>query len=454
MIIFKNQNSLGIFSTLTLVFVFSSCKFQNTPPEPPNVILIMADDIGYECLSINGSTTYKTPVLDSLARTGVNFTRTIAQPLCTPSRVKMMTGKSNFRNYEHFAYLNPNQKTFGNLFKENGYKTAIVGKWQLNGVKQQIEGYEDNTRPNHFGFDEYSLWQLTKTKEAGERFSNPLIEQNGKFLEKDSDSYGPDIVSNYAIGFIKRNKDNPFFIYYPMLLVHSPFVPTPDSEEWDSMETRAKYDDKFFVDMVEYMDKIIGNIVNELKTQGIANNTLLIFVGDNGTNVNIVSNTKEGSVKGAKGNTITHGNHVPMVVSWPAAIEKSKSYNGLINFSDFYATFASILNVENDNSDGRSFEDILKENSPSDRETATIYYDPMVKRPSIFRGVFSQTDQYKLYKSGEFYDMQNDVLEKYPLNDTALNEKQLAIKSMLQKNLDEYPNLPEATPMLKLKNDI
>ena len=140
---------------LVMFFVFSNCESQKKLPKRPNVILIMADDIGFECLSINGSTSYKTPVLDSLARTGVNFTRAISQPLCTPSRVKIMTGKRNYKNYEYFTYLNPNQKTFGNLFKENGYKTAIVGKWQLNGLQQKIDGYEDNTRPHHFGFDEY-----------------------------------------------------------------------------------------------------------------------------------------------------------------------------------------------------------------------------------------------------------------------------------------------------------
>ena len=96
--------------------------------------------------------------------------------------------------------------------------------------------------------------------------------------------YGPDIVSDYAIDFIKKNKDNPFFIYYPMLLVHDPFVPTPDSPEWQSPETRSVKNNRFFIDMVAYMDKIIGKIVDELENQGVADNTLLLFVGDNGTN--------------------------------------------------------------------------------------------------------------------------------------------------------------------------
>ena len=199
-------------ASLVIVFLSStmmSCQSQQRETTNPNVILIMADDIGFECLSINGSTSYKTPVLDSLARNGINFTKAISQPLCTPSRVKIMTGKFNFKNYDYFTYLNPKEKTFGNLFKENGYKTAVVGKWQLNGLKFELEGHDDNTRPHHFGFDEYSLWQLTKNKSFGERFANPLIEQNGKILPRDENAYGPDVVSDYAVDFIKRNKKQP-----------------------------------------------------------------------------------------------------------------------------------------------------------------------------------------------------------------------------------------------------
>ncbi|MAV78903.1 MAG: arylsulfatase A [Flavobacteriaceae bacterium] len=409
----------------------------------PNVILIMADDIGFECLSINGSISYKTPVLDSLALNGINFTKAISQPLCTPSRVKIMTGKFNYKNYDYFTYLNPKEKTFGNLFRENGYKTAIVGKWQLNGIEHQLEGYDDNTRPHHFGFDEYSLWQLTKVKKYGERFANPLIEENGKFLPRDENAYGPDIVSNYAINFIKRNKEQPFFLYYPMLLVHGPFVPTPDSQEWKCIETKSKKDNKFFTEMVSYMDKIIGKIVNELKVQGIAENTLLFFVGDNGTFTSLVSQTENGPIRGGKGNTITHGNHVPLIANWPNKIKNPRNYSGLINFTDFYATFTDILGVHN-KSDGTSMMDVFANEIIEKRKTATSYYDPMWSpKVTQFRNVYSQDYRYKLYKNGEFYDMENDVLETKPLKDENLDEDQKTIKAKLTIELATFPSLPE-----------
>ena len=136
---------------LSVTFLPIACQTITEQASKPNVILIMADDIGFECLSINGSTSYKTPVLDSLANKGINFTKAISQPLCTPSRVKIMTGKFNFKNYEYFTYLNPKEKSFGNLFKENGYKTAIVGKWQLNGIahKLQAVSYTHLTLPTN-----------------------------------------------------------------------------------------------------------------------------------------------------------------------------------------------------------------------------------------------------------------------------------------------------------------
>tara|TARA_Y100000996_G_scaffold387042_1_gene345528 strand:- start:735 stop:2066 length:1332 start_codon:yes stop_codon:yes gene_type:complete len=440
----KHINSISI---ILISFILINCKNKTQINLKPNVILIMADDIGFECLSINGSKSYKTPILDSLAKNGINFTKAISQPLCTPSRVKIMTGKYNFRNYEHFTYLNSNQKTFGNLFKENGYKTAIVGKWQLNGIKVKSIGdkiSQDNQRPYKFGFDEYSLWQLTKIKELGERFADPLIEQNGKFLPRNKDAYGPDIVSDYAVDFIKRNKNNPFFIYYPMLLVHSPFVPTPDSPEWKSLDTRSKENNKYFVDMVAYMDKIIGKIVNELSTQGLAENTLLLFVGDNGTNKKIISQTINGSIKGAKGNTITHGVNVPMVASWPLRIKNHKNYSGLVNFNDFYATFSDILKVNNE-SDGKSLIDIFSNDESKKREVTSIYYDPVSfnSATSKFRNVFSQNERYKLYQNGKFFDMEKDVLETRPLNDKDLTENEKMIKNKLLSELKLMPLLPK-----------
>jgi len=211
----------------------------------PNIVLIMADDMGYECLSCNGSLSYQTPNLDRLAEQGIRFTHCISQPLSTPSRVKMMTGKYNYRNYEYFEYLNPNQKTFGNYLKEAGYSTCISGKWQLNGISQDLPGNQDAERARHFGFDEYCLWQLNYPRVKGERYANPLIVRNGETLKGLEQSYGPDIFSDFVCDFIDENSERPFFVYYPMVLVHDPFVPTPDSPEWADTSKRYDKDNRY-----------------------------------------------------------------------------------------------------------------------------------------------------------------------------------------------------------------
>ena len=158
-----------------------------------------------------------------------------------------------------------------------------------------------------------------------------------------------------------------------MLLVHDPFVPTPDSPDWKSLDTRSKRDKKYFVDMVSYMDKIIGKIAKELKTQGLAENTLLLFVGDNGTNINLVSETINGPIRGAKGNTITHGVNVPMIASWPLKVKNPKTYEGFVDFNDFYATFLEILEVQ-DECDGESLINIFSNKKTERREMVSIYY--------------------------------------------------------------------------------
>ena len=130
----------NIISTIAILLISTLVLFaSDSEKRRPNIVLLMADDMGYECLSANGSLSHNTPVLDNLGKKGIRFNYAISQPLCTPSRVKIMTGKYNYRNYKAFGHLDINEKTFGNLLKEAGYETCVVGKWQLNGVNTKFE---------------------------------------------------------------------------------------------------------------------------------------------------------------------------------------------------------------------------------------------------------------------------------------------------------------------------
>jgi arylsulfatase A-like enzyme len=421
-----------------LLALGSGCR--NYPDQPrPNVILIMADDMGYECLGSNGSFSYKTPVLDELAATGLRFTNCYAQPLCTPSRVKIMTGLRNYRNYEYFGYLNENQLTFGTVMKEAGYSTCIAGKWQLNGLSYNLPGYEDHARPHLFGFEEYCLWQLTVPGNKGGRYANPVIEQNGKILENTANDYGPDIFADFVIDFIEKHDRDPFFIYYPMVLVHNPFVPTPDSSEWDDPGRRLEKDTKYFSDMVSYTDKTVGRIIGVLKEKKLFDNTIVIFTGDNGTNRAITSETTWGTVQGFKGNMTDAGTRVPLLISWPEGGNSASVYQGLVDFADFMPTFSEIAGRESP-SDGRSLLPLLKGDELTDKEQIFIHYDPRWGvNVNKYRNQFARSLEYKLYQDGKFYYLPDDVLEMNPLDDDVLNGEQQRIRKSLRDLIDEAP---------------
>jgi len=439
-------NSLLFKAVLFIIAILGvACSKQEAekerPIQSPNVILIMADDMGYECLGINGSTEYSTPQLDQLAGNGIRFTNCISQPLCTPSRVKIMTGLRNYRNYEYFGFLSDSSYTFGHLMQAAGYKTCITGKWQLNGISYPkiINNWSDMSRPHALGFDEYCLWQLTKSKRHGERYAAPLIVQNGKELPIDSTAYGPDIFVDYLLDFVRRNQDSAFFIYYPMVLVHDPFVSTPHSASWTNTETRFKNDTTYFADMVAYTDYLIGRISSTLDSLDLLNNTLLIFTGDNGTSRSIRTQTASGQVTGGKGKTIQTGIHVPLIVHWPAQIKESSTTTNLVDFSDFFPTLAELSGTTVE-TDGQSFLPLLTGKTYQPREFAFVHYDPRWGGfVNQYRNQFVMTSQFKLYQDSSFYDFVKDPDEAFPLSVDSLTSNQQAVFELLANELMQVP---------------
>ncbi|WP_209331746.1 sulfatase-like hydrolase/transferase [Lunatimonas salinarum] len=426
-----------LFSCLFL-FYFTAAFSQDV--SRPNIILIMADDMGYECLGSYGSASYQTPNLDRLAEEGVRFEHCYSQPLCTPSRVKIMTGKHNFRNYQAFGFLPPEERTFGNLLKDAGYSTCVAGKWQLNGISGgKLPGWDDTSRPHHFGFDEYCLWQLHNTRAEGERYADPLLVKNGEALPREANGYGPQIISEFILDFIDRKKDGPFFVYYPMNLVHDPFVPTPDSKDWADPDKHYLQDTSYFRDMVAYTDKIIGKIMDKLEETGVADNTLVIFTGDNGTHVNIYSKMKDGRViKGDKGNMTDGGTRVPLIAYW-----KGHSMSGLVNrdlvdFSDFLPTLAEAAGIplpSGQQVDGRSFLPQVLGRPSNPKPYIYMYYSPKWGR--FANGVFVRNQRYKLYDDGRFFDVASDVLEQHPRYLADLTGELLEVAVGFQRIMEE-----------------
>jgi arylsulfatase A len=396
-------------------------------PARPNVILFMADDLGYETIGANGGTSYRTPVLDRLAAHGVRFDQCYVQPLCTPTRVQLMTGAYNVRNYVNFGTMDPKLTTFGNLFKSAGYATCIAGKWQLG---------QDAELPKKFGFDEHCLWQHTRRPP---RFANPGLEINGVEKDYSNGEYGPTLVNDYARDFIRRHRDKPFFLYYPMILTHSPYQPTPDSPDWDpkAVGERVNQHARHFGAMVEYMDKLIGRVDATLAELGIRDNTLLIFIGDNGTGKGTQSMMGDRVVLGGKGLTTAAGMHVPCIVSWPAGIKSPRACSDLVDSTDFLPTICEAAGVKIPAGlkvDGRSFLPQLRGDKGSPREWIYCWYSPRLEPLREF----AFNHQYKLYRTGEFYDLGKDLEEKQPLKVAGLKGEAAAAATRLQAALNQF----------------
>jgi arylsulfatase A len=398
--------------------------------ERPNVILILADDFGYECVRANGGESYNTPNLDQLAKTGIRFTSCHVQPLCTPTRVQLMTGKSNIRNYLNFGKLIRSEQTFGHRFKEAGYTTGICGKWQLG---QEVDA------PQHFGFDEACLWQHTRRPP---RYANPGLEYNGKEKDFSNGEYGPDLVQQFALDFISRHKEKPFFLYYPMMLTHSPYQPTPDSANWDPTTVGEKVKDnkKHFGDMVQYMDKLIGKLMAHLESQQLRDNTLILFVGDNGTGRGLESRFEGRNYPGGKGTTTLRGTHVPLIANWPAVITSPSVNNDLISSVDFLPTLCEVAQTNSPQGiDGISFYPQLTGKPSSPREWIYSWYSPRQGNDKTIRE-FAFDHRFKLYQNGNFFDLEKDIEEKQPLSGSELTGDAKQAKERLQKALDQYVN--------------
>ncbi len=431
---------------IAVIAVALSFFFSAAAEKKPNIILILADDVGIDAFDDYIGTEYSTPNIDRMGELGVRFENCYSQPLCTPSRVKIMTGQYNFRNYTHFEYMNPADKTFGNLMQEAGYKTAIAGKWQLNGSKYRLPGWNDPMRPHKAGFDEFMLWHVTG---KGSRYWDPLISHNGSEMpsHKLKGAYGPDLMSDFVCDFIRRHKDDPFFVYYPTVLPHSPFQRTPDSAKEKVIRRKAdpegweRQQKQYFVDMVAYLDKIVGKIIWTVEEAGVAEETIILFTADNGTNREITSIVKNRggtlSVKGGKGDTPELGTHVPFYVLWNGTVKPGSVSDEMIDFTDFYATFAELAGIDISNekfTDGVSFASVLRGEKKERRDWVQCTYTPYYVKGTVNRR-FVRDSEYKLYADGRFYHVPTDLLEEKPLV-----EKNAAHRK-LQKLMDQFPKL-------------
>ncbi len=435
----KGSKRIILLLIMLVFFVQEKINSQQNSAKP-NIVLIYLDDIGsYNFPTYRGRTMsgkgftnvpIKTPNIDKLSNQGLRCEKAFTHPVCEPSRIALMTGQNNGRNYIVTKGQHHSQITFGDVFQKEGYATGMFGKWKQTRGTKSIPA---KRYISEFGWDEYVCFDVIT---EGQRFINPNLVINDEVVNytgrTDLDPatgrrwYGPDIVNRGALKFIEDHKNEPFFLYYPMLLMHDPHKPTPDTRPesiFDNYpETKSKNEIKYFPDMLAYMDKLIGRVITKLEQVGVRDNTLVVFLADNGTvnGVKIKMNNGE-VVRGGKGFTRYDGESVPLIFNWPNKVNAGV-YNGVTNVSDIFSTIADACNIKipsGTNLDGTSmWSQISGTNSGKHRDALYRWYNgfrPMTD--TEFRVRYAMTDKYKyytahdVYPKGRLFNIQRDKYE-------------------------------------------
>lgn len=318
--------TLTLLATLLLAPLAALNAADAPRPTKPNIIFILADDLGLDGVSCYGADKRKTPHIDKLAASGTRFETCYAAPLCGPSRCALMTGRYAFRtggiSNNSWRAGGPGAKSkdehpVAKLLKQAGYATGEAGKWRQVGET-----------PKDWGFDEY----ITDPT-AGGWYWKTGYEKNGQQVNTPQQQYNPDIIQQFSLDFIRRHKEQPFFLYYSMHLVHGPILRTPDSKPG----TKDFYDDN-----IAYMDKQVAEIVAEVEKLGLREKTLILFSGDNGTALTYPAPIGGRMINGKKASMLEGGSRVPLIASWPGTTPAGKVSKDIVNFTDMLATFAEL----------------------------------------------------------------------------------------------------------------
>ena len=385
--------------------------------DKPNVILILADDVGYEALGCFGGETYPTKHLNALAKGGLQAMHCYSMPVCHPTRIAVLTGRYplNVDSPKWGSFPAKLEKqTLAHAMKASGYSTGVTGKWQLTLLK------DDPLQPHRMGFDEYSVFGWHE----GARYHEPMIYENGKVNAAAKQKFGPDVYREFIESFIIKsvNKDKPFFAFYSMALCHDV---TDDLDKPVPVSPSGKY--LSYAEMVAEMDRQVGLLTAFLDKKNLRENTVVIFTTDNGTpsrmyshhvngklvKVPIFSQLNGGRIQGGKGRLDDTGTRVPLIVNWPSVIKPGSRTDALIDMADFFPTSMQLAGAKVDQpTDGISFLPVLHGRSPK----RTWAY-------SEHRAKWWVRDQrYKLHHDGKFVE----VSQALPGKETEIKDKRTA----------------------------
>ena len=435
-----------VFLSTVLVALNLQCRpSAAVADDRPNIVLLLADDLGYGDLSCFGSPAVKTPNLDRLATEGMKCTRFYAgSAVCSPTRASVLTGRYplRFNITQHFndrnAWLPESATTVAELLKDAGYNTAHIGKWHLGGLHVDEDGKRLNNQPGprQHGFDFYQT-QIEQQPLRGRmgrektlfRQGGTVLLRNDQRIAKD-DPYHPkhftDANGDYAVELIEEfaAEEKPFFINLWWLVPHKPYEPAPEPHWSNTAADNISDDQHRFRSMVQHMDAKVGQILKKLDDLKIADNTLVLFTSDNGA-------AYEGFIhdlKGGKTDLHDGGIRVPMVVRWPAAIPAGQTSDAFGHTNDLLPTFCEAAKVELPRElplDGLSLLPHWKgEEPPSVEARGTVFWQLNLYRniqrhypkPKPYATEIAMRGKWKLLALGgipvELFDIEADPNEK------------------------------------------
>jgi arylsulfatase A len=387
-------------------------------PSKPNIIFVLADDLGIDGVSCYGADKHQTPHIDALAASGLRFETCYAAPLCGPSRCLLNTGRYAFRTggltNQSWRAGGPGAKSadeypLARLLKDAGYATGQAGKWRQVGEL-----------PRDWGYDEF----LTDNTASG-WYWETKFNKNGQDLNLSEGTYGPDVIQDFTIDFIRRHKGQPFFFYYAMHLVHKPTLRTPDT----SPGTREI--DKLYDDNIRYMDKQLGLLVAELEKLELRQNTLIVFSGDNGTAAGYPAPIHGHMINGWKGSMLEGGSRVPFIASWPAVTPKGKAIGDIVSFADPYVTFAELAGAklpEGVKPDGQSIAPQLRGEKGTPRAWAYV---------QLGKRWFVREPGFKLNEAAQLFNMSDAPFVEKPVSPNADTDQSKAARQRLTAALAE-----------------
>ena len=424
--------------------------------ERPNVIIILVDDFGRELIGCLGGESYPTPNIDRMAAEGMTFDICYATPMCSPTRNMLLSGKYNFRNYTDWGqYRFGVEPTIANVLSGAGYNTAVTGKWHLGGWEEKPFG------PTRAGFNRYATFnypeQLAEDDQnIGNFFWNTHLWIEGE-RERLGSRYSPSVFRDFSISFIKENADKktPFFLYYPMILAHRPFMPT-DLSEKTGVNFRGRRGDKVnFPEMVNYVDNTLGAIRETLKQTGQAENTLLFFTADNGTdNVGeakeLRSRWRGKMLKGGKYVPTERGANVPLFAVWPGTIKAGSQYTKPVDLTDLFPTACSVAGAgKPDGLDGYDLSKVLTGAGDSGRKVAYTwgvfqYSSKKYKTPKTYRGDLLhivRDERWKYQSDNTLYDLKDGWPQGEPLPPGTHKEVRARLRAELRAIRQSEPKL-------------